>query len=68
MDNIWGADLAIMQLISEFDKRIRFLLCDVDIFIKYAWVIPFKYEKVTAITNPFQKLFDKSNCKLNKYR
>ena len=26
-DNIWGADLADMQLISKFNKRIRFLLC-----------------------------------------
>ena len=38
-DNIWAADLADMQLISKFDKRFRFLLCVIDIFSKYAWVI-----------------------------
>ena len=40
--NIWGADLADMQLISKFNKEIRFLLCVIDIFIKYVWVISLK--------------------------
>ena len=35
-DNIWGADLADMQLISKFNKRFRFLLCVIDIVSKYA--------------------------------
>ena len=38
-DNIWGADLADMQLISRYNKRIRFLLCVIDIFSKYAWLM-----------------------------
>ena len=40
IDNIWGADLADRQLISKFNKGIRFLLRVIDIFRKYAWVIP----------------------------
>ena len=44
-DNIWGADLADMQLLSKYNKGIRFLLCVIDIFSKYAWVIPLKHEK-----------------------
>ena len=39
-DNIWGVDLADMQLLSKFNKRFRFLLCVIDIFSKYAWFIP----------------------------
>ena len=35
-DNIWGADLADMQLISKFNRGVRFLLCVIDIFSKYA--------------------------------
>ena len=35
-DNIWGADLADMQLISKLNTRFRFLLCVIDIFSKYA--------------------------------
>ena len=44
-DNIWGADLADMQLISKFNKGFRFLLCIIDIFSKYAWVVPLKDKK-----------------------
>ena len=38
--NIWGFDLADMQLISKYNKGIRYLLCVVDLFSKYAWVVP----------------------------
>ena len=51
-DNIWGADLADMQLIRKFNKGFRFLLC-VDIFIKFAWVVPLKDKKVVSIVNAF---------------
>ena len=44
-DNIWGVDLANMQLISKFNKGFRFLLCVIDIFSKYAWVVPLKDKK-----------------------
>ena len=39
IDNIQGADLADMQLISKFNKGFLFLLCVIDIYCKYAWVI-----------------------------
>ena len=45
-DNIWVADLAGMQLISKFNKGLRFLLCVIDIYSKYAWVVPLKDKKV----------------------
>ena len=45
-DNIWGADFADMQLISKFNKGFRFLLCVIDIFSKYAGVVPLQDEKV----------------------
>ena len=34
-----------MQLISKFNKGFRFLLCVIDIFSKYAWVVPLKDKK-----------------------
>ena len=58
-DNIWGADLADMQLISKFNKGFRFLLCVIDIFSKYAWVVPLKDKKGVSIFDAFQKIFDK---------
>ena len=54
IDNIWGADLADMQLISKFNKGIRLLLCVFDIFTKYVWVIPLKDKKDTTIADVFQ--------------
>ena len=65
-DNIWGADLADMQLISKFNKGFRFLLCVIDIFSKYVWVVPLKDKKSISIVNVFQKILDKSERKLNK--
>ena len=60
-DNIWGADLADMQLISKFNKRFRFLLCVIDIFSKYVWVIPLKDKKGVSIVNAFQKILKESD-------
>ena len=60
------ADLADMQLISKFTKGVRFLLCVIDIYSKYAWIIPLKDKKGTTITNAFQNFLDESNRKLNK--
>ena len=65
-DNIWGADLADMQLLSKFNKGFRFLLCVIDIFSKYAWVIPLKDKKGISIVNAFQIILKESNRKPNK--
>ena len=51
IDNIWGADVACMQCIRKFNKEFRFLLCVVDIYSKYPWVIPLKAQKGITITN-----------------
>ena len=59
-DNSWGADLADMQLISKFNKGFRFLLCVVDIFSKYAWVVPLKDKKGVSIVNAFQSILKNS--------
>ena len=65
-DNIWRADLADMQLISKFDKGFRFLLCVIDIFSKYARVVPLKNKKGITTTNAFRKILKESNRKPNK--
>ena len=61
-----GADLPDMGLISKFNKGFRILSCVIDIYGKYAWVIPLKDKKRITITNAFQKLFKESNRKPNK--
>ena len=62
-DNIWGADLADMQLLSKYNKRIRFLLCVIDIFSKYAWVVPLKDKKGISIVKAFQIILKRSNSR-----
>ena len=65
-DNLWGADLADIQLISKLNKGFRFLLCIIDIFSKYAWVVPLKDKKDVSIVNAFQKILNDSARKPTK--
>ena len=65
-DNIWGADLADMQLLSRYNKGIRFSLCVIDIFSKYAWVVPLIDKKDISIVKAFQSILKESNRKPNK--
>ena len=58
-DNIWGVDLADMQSLSKYNKGIKYLLCAIDLFSKYAWVVPIKDKKGTSIVNAFQKIISK---------
>ena len=55
-----------MQLLSRYNKGIRFLLCVIDIFSKYAWVVPLKDEKGASIVTAFQSILKQSNRKPNK--
>ena len=66
-DNIWGVDLADMQLLSKYNKGFRFLLCVIDIFSIYAWVIPLKDKKGISIINAFQKISKNQIENLIKY-
>ena len=66
-DNIWGADLADMQLINMFNNGIRFLFCAIDIYSKYACLVPLKDKKGLTIVSVFQKVLDKSD-RINQTR
>ena len=62
-DNIWGVDLADLQLISKYNKGIRFLLCVIDIFSKYAWVVPLIDKYDITIVNTLQSILENSKRK-----
>ena len=49
-----------MQLISKFNKGFKFLLCVIDIYSKYAWVVLLKDKKGVRIVNGFQRILKKS--------
>ena len=55
-----------MQLANKFNKGVRFLLCVIDIYSKYASVIPVKDKKGITITTVFQKVLNESNRKPKK--
>ena len=58
-DNIWGVNLADMQSLSKYNKGIKYLLCAIDLFSKYAWVVPLKDKRGITIVNAFQKIISK---------
>ena len=62
-NNIWDVDLAVMQSLGKYNKGIKHLLCAVDLFSKYAWVISMKDKKGVSIVDAFQKRLEKSNRK-----
>ena len=61
-----GADLADMQLISKFNEGFRLLLCVIDIYSTYAWVISIKDKKWITIASAIQGILDESKHKPNK--
>ena len=65
-DNIWGVDLVDMQSLSRKNKGIKYLLCAIDLYSKYAFVIPLKDKKGVSIVNAFNKIIKQSNRKPNK--
>ena len=54
-DNIWGVDLADIQSLSKYDKGIKYLLCAIDLFRKYALVVPLKDKRGISILMHFKK-------------
>ena len=55
-----------MQSLSKYNKRIKCLLCAINLFRRYAWVIPIKDKKGVSIVNAFEKILSDSNRKPNK--
>ena len=65
-DNIWSVYLVDMQLLSTFNKGIKYLLCAIDLFSKYAWVVLLKKKQISSVINAFQNVLDSSKRKPNK--
>ena len=55
-DKISGVDLADIQSLSKYNKGIKYLLCAIDLFSKYAWVVPIKDKKGISIVNRFSQI------------
>ena len=58
-NNIWSVDLADMQSQSKYNRGIKCLLCAIDLFSKYVWVVPLKGKGGITIVNAFHKIISK---------
>ena len=65
-ENIWGVELADMKSLSKFHRGIKYLLCVINLFSKYAFVVPLKDKKDASIINAFQSILDQSKREPNK--
>ena len=65
-DNIWGVDLADMESLSKKNKGIKYVLCAIDLYSKYAFVVSLKDKKGISIVNAFDKIIKQSSRKPNK--
>ena len=65
-DNIWAADLTEMGSLFSKNKNVKYSLCVIDVFTKYAWIKPLKYKKDKTVLNAFIKIVNESNCKPTK--
>ena len=45
-----------MQSLSKYNGGIKYLLCAIDIFSKYAWVVPLNDKTGVSFVNAFQKI------------
>ena len=61
IDHQWQADLADMSKLANSNDKFKFLLCIIDVFSKYAWVVPIKDKTGKALVNAFKSVL-KSEC------
>ena len=57
-----------MQSLSKYDKGNKYLLCAIDLFSKYAWVVPIKDKKGTSIVDAFKKIISEGSKAESKTR
>ena len=58
-NNMSAVDLAHMQSLGKYSRGIKYLLCAIGLFSKYAWVVPLKDKRRITVINAFQKLISK---------
>ena len=63
--NIWAADLAEMGSLSFKNRSVKYLICVIDVFVKYTWVKPLKHEIAKTVLHGFVEVVNKSNRKPN---
>ena len=65
-DNFFAADLAEMESLYSANKNVKYLLCVIDFFTKYAWVKPLKDKNTKTVLNALIEIVNESNRKPNQ--
>ena len=65
-DNIWVVDLTDMQLTKKYNKRIKYFLCVIDLYSKYAFVVPLEDKNGITLVDAFQSILNNSKRTPNK--
>jgi hypothetical protein len=60
IDAQWQADLADMQTLASVNGGVKYLLTCIDVFSKFAWVVPIKDKGAKSMVEAFGKLFDQA--------
>ena len=55
-----------MESLSSKNRNLKYLLCFIDVFTKYAWVKTLKDKKGNTVLNSFIEIINESNRKPNK--
>ena len=61
IDDTWQADLVDMQKWSRQNNGYKFLLTCIDVFSKFAWVVPLKSKTAKSVLDAFKKIFNSKN-------
>jgi transposase InsO family protein len=65
IDDLWQIDLADMQNISKYNDNFRYLVTCIDVFSKFAWVIPIKNKQAKSVLEAFKIIIENSSRKPN---
>ncbi len=65
IDEEWQMDLADMQSLKHYNDGYRYLLVCIDVFSKYAWIVPIKSKTGPALVEAFKVMLS-SGRKPNK--
>ena len=63
IDLIWSSDLVDMSAFSKDNHGVKYLLTIIDVFSKYAWVMPLKTKTGKDITKAFDHIIEGSGRK-----
>ena len=58
IDKIWAAALADMKAFSKDNRDVKYLLCVIDIFSKYGWLVPLKDKTGNSVASALRAIFE----------